>query len=279
MSVFSDELRLWLIGSGIKDSPSPAMQEAALRACGRHGRYEIVDAEPSDLPGLVDRMRAGEVRGANVTVPYKGALAAACDELVGDAVLCGVVNTITVENGRLIGANTDARGFELGLAAHQLEVGAGSRVVVIGGGGVAAACALGLSRARAQVVLCARQGDQAAAICQQSGWLGLTRPVEWRSPELGQALADASLVVNATSAGLDAMPFTIADLATGCAVADVRYRPRPVDLVAAARASGRSACDGVEMLLHQGMLAFGGWTGQTPPWSAARDALRQALGA
>jgi shikimate dehydrogenase len=59
---------------------------------------------------------------------------------------------------------------------------------------------------------------------------------------------------------------------------DLRYRPRPVDLVAAAAAAGLRACDGLEMLLHQGMLSFRRWTGLEPPWDEARAALLAAVG-
>jgi shikimate 5-dehydrogenase len=58
----------------------------------------------------------------------------------------------------------------------------------------------------------------------------------------------------------------------------VRYRPQPVDLVAASRDAGLQSCDGVEMLLHQAMLSFRRWTGDEPPYLAARLALDEALG-
>ena len=87
-------------------------------------------------------------------------------------------------------------------------------------------------------------------------------------------------MVNATSAGLADMPFSPARLQASCTVADVRYRPRPVDLVVAAEAAGLRSCDGVDMLLHQGMLSFRLWTGDDdPPYEAARRALSEELGA
>src|SRR4029077_10683875 len=103
---------LWLLGHGISASPSPRMQEAALRARGGEGSYRIVDVSPEELGGVLDRLRAGEARGANVTIPHKLAVAAACDRLEGDATLTGAVNTVVVEEGRLLGANTDAAGLE-----------------------------------------------------------------------------------------------------------------------------------------------------------------------
>jgi shikimate dehydrogenase len=84
-------------------------------------------------------------------------------------------------------------------------------------------------------------------------------------------------VVNATPGGLAALPLRLDRLGAGCTVIDLRYRPRPVDLVAAAREAGLRACDGLEMLLQQGMLSFRRWTGLEPPWEEARAALLAAV--
>jgi shikimate dehydrogenase len=279
-----ESLPLCLIGDGIASSPSRAMQEAALRASGRDGTYELVSVPPPQLPGILRDLRAGRWRGANVTAPYKLALAAACDDLQGDAALTGAVNTITVtDDGRLIGDNTDAAGFELALSGGGLWPVAGARALVVGAGGVAGAVVLALSRVPVErTTVVARRINTARALLDrlESGdapgdiAVGL-----WDEDYLERLIATADIVVNATSAGLAAMPFTPARLQASCTVADVRYRPRPVDLVEAAAEVGLRSCDGVDMLLHQGMLSFRCWTGdEDPPYQAARRALGEELG-
>ena len=47
---------LWLLGHGISASPSPQMQNAALRARGLEGSYRIVDVAPAELPGALARL-------------------------------------------------------------------------------------------------------------------------------------------------------------------------------------------------------------------------------
>jgi len=141
------DLSLCLIGQGIASSPSRAMQEAALRACGRQGTYDIVNANAAELPGVLHDLRSRRWHGANVTTPYKFALAAVCDELAGDAARTGAVNTITVTaDGRLLGDNTDAVGFEMALSGRRLWPRPHSRALVFGAGGAAAAVVLALSR-------------------------------------------------------------------------------------------------------------------------------------
>lgn len=279
---------LWLLGAGVSESPSPAMQNAALRACGLDWEYSIRNIPAELLPVALVELRAGAVRGANVTIPYKRAVAAACDELRGDAALAGAVNTVLVENRQLIGFNTDARGLESALRSPGVASSAsgpdlfsslwpepGAAVVVLGAGGAASAAVLALSRAApATIHVSARRPDAAAAVS------GAT-PLPWAAVAITDALgaAPTSMLVNATPASLADLPVDVAALPSTCTVVDLRYRPRPVDLVAAAQTRGLPATDGLGMLLHQGMLSFQLWTGLEPPWDVARQALDAAVDA
>jgi shikimate dehydrogenase len=269
---------LWLLGYGISASPSPRMQEAALRARGVEGSYRIVDVAPGELGDTLRRLRAGEAAGANVTIPHKLAVAAACDHLEGDAALTGAVNTVVVEEGRLLGANTDAAGLEGALRGAGLWPSPGQEAVVLGAGGAAAAALLALSRAPVgRLWVTARRPEAARELAARLEPILRATPADWDAAALEPLLARAGTVVNATPGGLGALPLRLDRLGAGCTVIDLRYRPRPVDLVAAAREAGLRACDGLEMLLQQGMLSFRRWTGLEPPWEEARAALLAAV--
>ena len=213
-----------------------------------------------------------------MTIPHKLAVAAACDRLEGDAALTGAVNTVVVAQRRLLGANTDAAGLEGALRRAGLWPAEGSEAVVLGAGGAAAAALLALSRAPVERLwLSARRPEAACALAARLAPALSVTAAPWVATELEPLLARAT-VVNATPSGLDGLPLRVDRLGAGCGVVDLRYRPRPVDLVAAAQAAGLRACDGLEMLLHQGMLSFGRWTGLEPPWEEARAALLAAVG-
>jgi shikimate dehydrogenase len=279
-----ERFALCLIGEDVSGSASRAMQEAALAASGRLGTYEVVDADPSELPAVLRDLRAGRWRGANVTAPYKFALATVCDELEGDAVATGAVNTITLAaEGRLVGGNTDAAGFELALSARRLWPVPESRALVIGAGGAAAAVVLALSRVPVlRTTVVARRINAARELVDRladGGVAGDMAVALWDEDYLEHSLRTADIVVNATTAGVAEMPFTPAQLQASCTVADVRYKPRPVDVPAAAAAAGLRSIDGLDMLFHQGMLSFRRWTGDEPPYAAARRALDEAAGA
>jgi shikimate dehydrogenase len=272
------EWRLWLIGQGIGASPSPAMHEAALRASGLRGRYSLVEVPPDRLAATVDRLRRGEADGANVTIPHKRAVAALCDRLEGDAEICGAVNTLIVDGSHLVGANTDAQGFELALRHLDLWPQPGAVAVVLGAGGAAAATALALARVPCdRLFVVARRAEAATALCRRLAGLVPALPLPWDGDAVRPVAAAADVIVQATPAPARELPLTARDLPETAIVVDLRYRPRPVDLVAEARALGRRACDGVEMLLCQGMLSFERWTGRPAPWEDARAALFRAL--
>ena len=254
------------------------MQNAAMHAAGVEGSYERREVTAAELPDFMEAMRRGAYSGCNVTIPHKRLAAELCDILEGDAALLGVTNTVSVDGGRLVGANTDAAGLELALQRAGLAPDPGARAVILGAGGAASAVALAMARLGvARLAVLARRPEAALAIARDAPAGVTSVAVEWTGDEARRELAEADLVVNATPVGLHSLPIDVHDLQPSCTVADVRYRPRPVDLVAAAAAAGHRAVDGAGMLLCQGMLSFRRWTGLEPPWDVAEAALLDAL--
>jgi shikimate dehydrogenase len=114
-----------LLGHPVAESLSPAMQNAAFRAAGLDWHYEALDV--TDVLAAVAGLSGRGFAGANVTIPHKRAVVAACDEADGDS-----VNTLVWRDGRLLGFNTD-REILAGVEARH--------ACLIGGGGAAAALA------------------------------------------------------------------------------------------------------------------------------------------
>jgi len=248
-------------------------------ACGVEGSYEIRDVTEADLPEFVRSLREGAYRGCNVTMPYKAVLAGRCDRLEGDARVLGVVNTITVEERSLIGANTDALGFQQAMELEGLAPQPGFAALVLGAGGAATAVCLALARWEASLVsLVTRRPEAVRSIAERLAGVVEVTGVAWEPDALVPLLDGLGLVVNATPAGLSQLPLHPRALPASCTVADVRYRPAPVDVVSAARAAGLKASDGREMLVQQGLLSFRRWTGLEAPAPVARRALAEALG-
>lgn len=271
--------RAILIGHPLGHSLSPAFQNAAFRAAGIDATYSLADVLPADIEQTVASLRAPDMLGANVTVPYKRDVIPFLDDLSDDARTLGAVNTIVNRDGRLTGVNTDVPGFAADLREHEVIV-EGATVVMLGAGGAARAVAAALTQAHvARLVIANRTIERAQAIAVQ--YPGVAEAVTLAS--VLPILSEAALLVNATSVGLhgDDIPMPAAALVSLSSIAvvyDLIYRPTA--LLRATTARGLRAIDGLGMLIHQGALAWEAWTGQPAPlavmWDAARSAQNDA---
>jgi shikimate dehydrogenase len=273
---------VYLIGDPVAHSLSPAMQNAAFGAMGLPHRYELMRVASDDLPDAVKRIREDAALGANVTIPHKERIGRFLDAIEETAQRIGAVNTLYKRGGMLRGDNTDAGGFSDALAEMDVDA-AGARVLLLGAGGAAKACAYELIRARAHVVITNRTPERArdlvgavrAAVPADLGPrlhpdAGLSWPV--------RDLAEYEIVVNATSLGLhgeDALEGI--ELPRALTVVDVIATATETPLIRRAKASGCVAVDGLLMLLHQGTRAFRLWTGLDAPVAAMRAALPRAV--
>ena len=265
-------VRLLLLGHPVAHSLSPRIQNAALEAAGIRGRYEALDIAPDAFEETLERLRQPHV-GGNVTVPFKERVHDACDELSPLARRVGAVNTWWVDGDRrLFGDNTDVPGFDA--AVRELfrvdEPPRDLSVGVIGAGGAAAAVLAAAESWPGSVVhVYNRTPERARVLCERFG------PNVQAVDDIG-VVGGADLVVNATSIGLanDASPIDLALLAPGASVLDLVYRPGGTAFVRELRARGRSAMDGLTMLVEQAAFAFERWFGVTPDRSAMWRAAR-----
>lgn len=262
--------RLVLVGHPVAHSLSPALQNAALRYAGLPIRYEAIDVTPDTLGSAVQRLVAARAAG-NVTIPHKEAMARHCSRLDPVAERVNAVNAFRVaDDGELEGTNTDVGGFDA-LAREAGALRAGAHVALLGAGGSAAAVLAALERwSGATVSLFNRTTERAASLAAR---FPIVKAV---MPTADDAVKGASVVVNATSLGLnpeDDLPVAISSLHPGAVVLDLVYRPRETAWVKAARERGHPAVDGLCMLLEQGALAFEWWLGIAAP----RDVMREAL--
>ncbi|MEY4417179.1 MAG: hypothetical protein RIQ53_4472 [Pseudomonadota bacterium] len=263
------QMLLGLIGSGIQQSLTPAMQMEEARQHGLRTHYQLIDLDRSgsttaDLPWLLKAARAMGFAGLNITYPCKQAVIPLLDALSDEAQAMGAVNTVVIgADGRLTGHNTDgsgwARGFRRALPTADL-----SCVALLGGGGAGAAIAhavLGLGAQRLRIVepdavrgqalveaLNARFGADRAALAATAA----------------EALQGACGLIHATPTGMAKLPGLPLDaglLHPGLWVSEVVYFPLETDLLRTARALGCPISDGGGMAVGQALGAFELFTG------------------
>jgi len=122
------------------------MHNAAFAAAGLDWQYELMDVPPAELPAAVERLRAPEVAGANVTIPHKQGVMERLDGLDADALRAHAVNTVVHDGNRLLGSNTDVDGIRAAISEVGLRP-VGANAVILGGGGSARAAAVALDGA------------------------------------------------------------------------------------------------------------------------------------
>jgi shikimate dehydrogenase len=267
-----------VLGHPISHSLSPIMHNAAFQAQGVDMVYLAFDVVPGRLAEAVAGMRALNMKGANVTIPHKQAVAALLDVVDPLAARVGAVNTIVNEQGRLIGFNTDVAGFLAALRSVRAAGGQGLRCLVAGAGGAARAVVAGLAEDGAtEIWVYNRTEARAISLCESAAEWGRPRCEAVSAAGLRDRVRNADLVVNATSVGLEPSvketAFPVDILSSSQIVMDLVYGPRPTSLVAGAAASGATALDGREMLLMQAASSYRLWTGAEPPVEAMRKSL------
>lgn len=297
-----------MIGDPIDHSFSPRLFAFLFAELGIDAIYTALRIAPGVLAETVELARRGRFVGLSVTLPHKEAIVPLLDDLDGAAARVGAVNVVARDGeGRLHGHNTDVAGVQ-----KALEVEGGraddARVLLLGAGGAARAAAFALSAAGASSITIAnrdperaarlaralmagdgahRDGDRYAPRgigerpCQMPGPTQphllsrrLVTAVPLQADPLAEPLANADLIINATSCGLDApaddpLPAGLA-LEPRHTVLDMVYRPLETALLARARAAGATCIDGLWMLAFQAIAALQLWTGHEEPDLAPR---------
>jgi shikimate dehydrogenase len=274
--------KAFVVGHPIRHSRSPLIHGHWLETHGLPGSYERIDVAPADFPEFLAAFRRQGYAGGNVTIPHKEAAFLGVDRRTDRAERLGAVNTLWIEDGLLFGDNTDVLGF----AAHldqSLGKGWGKDVdtaLVIGAGGAARAVVAALQDYPLRRILVANRTRSKAEDLVRDLRIrgsGALEALAW--DDVGAALAESGLIVNATSLGMTGQPPLGLDLGktpAGAIVADIVYVPLKTPLLAAAGARGLRIVDGLGMLLHQAVPGFARWFGVTPQVTAELRALIEA---
>lgn len=275
-------------GFPVAENPTQAMIEPAFRAMDLDWRYLTLEVRPENLAAAVAGARAFGFRGFNCTIPHKVEVIPLLDGLGESAELMGAVNCVVNRDGKLIGENTDGKGFVSSL--RELTDPAGKSCVIFGAGGAARAISVEMALAGCtQVTIVNRSAERGSQLVELlnskvkeacDGKLS----AEFISWEGDYAIPDGTdVVINATSIGLfpdlDARIALDTDsLVPEMVVADVIPNPPKTRLVKDATQRGCRVIDGLGMLVAQGVIGIEYWTGRTPDPAVMRGGLEAVFG-
>jgi shikimate dehydrogenase len=268
--------RACLMGHPVAHSRSPMIHRYWLRSLGIQGAYELRDLTPEAFPDFVTHLTENGYVGGNVTVPHKEAAYRLVDRRDEASEAVGAVNTLWLEGGRLMGGNSDVRGFVAHLddAAPGWDV-PGGRAVLLGAGGAARSAVYALATRGLEVRVVNRTVERACELAARFG----PRVSAHGYDALAKLLPEADLLVNCTSLGMAGKPpleVSLGPLKPSAVVYDVVYVPLETALLAAARARGHRMVDGLGMLLQQAGFGFQKWFGAMPRVTPELRALVEA---
>ncbi|MDX2129229.1 MAG: shikimate dehydrogenase [Chloroherpetonaceae bacterium] len=291
---------LGLIGHEIDYSLSPLMHNTAAEALGLDVFYTIFDVyPPENLSDALYGIRALDIMGVNVTIPYKEQVVRYMDSLSAEASEVRAVNTILNHEGNLIGYNTDIYGFSEPLKSYKDQI-EGHAVAVYGTGGAARAVVQALKQYfnPSKVYILARDEGKGGAFVdrfkRRSKNMKISA-VEMTDESVVPILEECRLIVNSTPIGTHHHSPSANQTATAITkpdplvlpewkiwnsdkiAYDLVYRPQMTDFLSVAKKEGAQIVSGLEMLIHQGAKSFEIWTGKEMPIEKVRAILLAKL--
>ncbi|MBN2686052.1 MAG: shikimate dehydrogenase [Pontiellaceae bacterium] len=282
MDVNYKEELVGVFGHPVAENPTVVMQAAAFEALNLNWRYLTIEVLPEDLEAAMNGLRALNMRGVNLTIPHKVEVLKYLDEVSPAAALMGAVNTVVRKGDRLIGENTDGKGFLRALTQDAQMDPRGKKVAILGAGGAARAITVELALAGAEQITIVNRSEERGQILtdllnEKTSVSATFEP--WQG--MYTVPSETDILINATSIGLppnaDEKPNVETDsILPTMLVCDVI--PAPITpFLAEAKDRGSAVLDGLGMLVYQGAIGFNLWTGEEAPVEVMHQALSRAL--
>jgi len=257
-----------LLGNPVGQSLSPLMHNAALKKMGIEGTYSAFCVQ--DLRGAIQGMRAMNICGASVTIPFKVAIMEYLDDVDDDALKIGAVNTIINHHGRLTGHNTDWLG--LTVTIREAMPIKNKTFVIVGAGGTARAAVYGIIKEGGLPVVVNRTPEKGKVLADE-----FNCPF-YSFSEIGNIKADC--LINTTPVGMypkDKSPVKAGVLEAYKYVMDVIYNPLKTKLLKDAQKRGCGIISGLDMFVNQGSEQLRLWTGVEPPRALMKKTILERL--
>ena len=245
-------------------NPTVAMVEAAYKHHKLNYRYINCEVMPKDLSNAVLGARAMNWAGFNLSIPHKVSVIQYLDGLGESAAIMGAVNCVVNRNGKLIGENTDGKGFLQ--AFKKVDNPKGKKIAILGAGGAARAIAVELALDGATDFLIVNRNsargeelkkllvEKLKVSAQYSPW-----------PNAFKVPADIDVLINATSVGMAGsgnydLDIDLSTLNKSMVVADVIVNPPSTNFLKSAAKVGAKTIDGLGMVVNQAVIGVKYWT-------------------
>jgi shikimate dehydrogenase len=266
-----------VVGNPVSHSQSPNIHAAFAKQTNQDISYQAILAPLNGFGDTVQKLVREGYKGINVTVPFKFEACDLATQLNARAIRAGAVNTLSFNDGAIVGDNTDGVGLVRDIEHNLGKYIQKSRVLLLGAGGAAEGVLHPLLDAAPSVLVVAnRSVGKAIAMVEKV-------KLEERYGSIDLAAATFQnldnqkfdIVINATSTGLSetALPIPNAIFADGCLAYDMMYG-RETLFMKQAREAGAQVTDGLGMLVEQAAEAFCLWRSVRPDTAPVLNQMR-----
>lgn len=273
-----------LLGYPVKHTASPIFQNAGFEVLNLDWIYLPLEVKPEHLETALKGIKALNFQGVNVTIPHKQEVIKHLDEISEEASIIGAVNTIKIVDDRLVGFNTDGRGFTRSLKEDGKIDPKGKAMFLMGAGGAGRAVAVQSCIEGVGIIyICDKEESHAKDL---TGHIlaklkqAKAEFVPFDDTKIRQSLRQSDIFVDATPLGMhknDRASIDIDWLKPETFVYDLVYDPPETRLLKEAKTKGCKIQNGLGMLLYQGAASFEIWTEKAAPVDVMRKALEKAI--
>ena len=247
-----------VIGNPIEHSLSQKLHNFWIKDNDLDAIYEKKKINENELADLILEVKKENIHGINVTVPFKKTVIPYLDKLTFESESTQSVNTIHLEDNKLIGHNTDIEGFERSIQDLKLNM-INKKVLVLGAGGVVPSIIFALNKMKvSEIIISNRTKSKAESL---KDLFKTIKIVEWGE------IPEFDIIINATSIGLkneDKMNLDISNVGKNKFFYDVIYKPSETNFLKTGKKLGNRTENGKMMFIYQALGAFKMWHGIQP---------------
>ena len=247
-----------VIGNPIEHSLSPKLHNFWIKVNNLDAIYEKKKLNENQLADLILEIKKKNIHGINVTVPFKKVVIPYLDKLTFESDSTQSVNTIHLQDNKLVGHNTDIEGFERSIQDLKLDL-INKKALVLGAGGVVPSIIFALNKMKVSEVIISNRTKSKAENLKYL--FRNIKIVEWGE------IPEFDIIINATSVGLkneDKMNLDISKVGKNKFFYDVIYKPSETNFLKTGKKLGNRTENGKMMFIYQALGAFKTWHGIQP---------------
>ncbi len=244
--------KYFVIGNPINHSLSPKLHNYWLKENNISAVYDKIKLEKGEIKNFLNEIKQKKINGCNVTVPFKKEIISFLDKLSLEAEQTQSVNTITFENGLLIGHNTDIAGFQKSIQLINYSI-KNKKIFILGAGGVVPSIIFALNKMEVSKIIISNRTDKKAKDLKDQ--FKNIEVVEWGK------LPEYDVIINATSLGLnnETIDLDYSNNPNNKLFYDVIYNPSETNFLKKAKKFGHKTENGKLMFVYQAFEAFKLW--------------------